>query len=773
MTVHRLPSLRSRILWTTLGVTLLVAALFLPLARHQIARSFNAFEAAYAAQEQQRLQRMLQEVAATLGRTAIDYSRWIDTVEFIAGDRPQWVDDNLTDDVFSTFKVSHVLVADAALRPVETRAAPDTPPLADPGALLKGAGTCAGAVTERRVLHRFQMLDDAPHVVVCSPIMEPEPADAPVVGVLLWLLPLDADRVAEVTRLTQFPFSLHAASEAAAPGMHVAATTIELTVPVADWNGVASISAHVTLPRPLGAQRTLMTRILLTLLAAALIALPMLILVMLETTVVRQIKAMSQWVRSVRVGDGEPLHPRQLVPPARPGFAEIGMLGEDVSDLARGLESSRADWRAEALRDSLTGLGNRPRLIADLEATMTASRAPVALLLADLDSFKSVNDLLGHPAGDLLLEEVAQALGSLVPPGTRLYRLGGDEFAILLAPASHAASEVLARTLVDDLRFIRGAAGKPLAISACVGVALTDRDGSTSLSELIAHSDLALYEAKRAGRATWRVFSPATDAAYRDALALESGLRQALADGALEAWFQPIVDAGSRKTLAFEALARWFDPIAGWISPARFIPIAEATGQILEVDLAVFEDALRAFASLHVAHPDLSLHINASARSLADPGYIARLEAILDASVVAAHAIAVELTESDLGIDDAHLQHSLAELRRLGLQLVVDDFGVGASSLGRLAQVRPVAVKIDGSFVRDMDGNGGRVCRAIVELARELGMASVAEYVETDAHAQALLEMRCDALQGYGVAAAMRPADAARWLAEHGQPIDA
>ena len=216
-----------------------------------------------------------------------------------------------------------------------------------------------------------------------------------------------------------------------------------------------------------------------------------------------------------------------------------------------------------------------------------------------------------------------------------------------------------------------------------------------------------------------------------------------------------------------EALARWHEPGWGWVSPARFIPAAERAGLIAEVDLAVIADALEAFAPLRALHPALRLHVNVSARSLADPGFLDRLFASVRRSAVPADAVAVELTETDLSVSHEQLEDALGRLRAFGIHLIIDDFGVGASSLGRLAAIHPEAIKIDGSFVRDVHGDGGRICRAIVELARELGLATVAEYVEREDQAVALAAMGCTALQGYGVGQPM-PAEAlAPWLAQH------
>lgn len=759
--IGRLPSIRFQMVAATLGVAFVVALLLLPLARERVAHGFDAFEAAHVEQEQRRLQNALQETAAALARTAIDYSRWADTVEYMAGTRPEWLEDNLTDDVFETFGVASIVMADTDLRVVSVRAAPDTTYEDGAAASLARAGTCKAAIARREPAHRFEMDGALAQVVVCSPIMLPDELD--VVGVMLWTVTLDDTRLDAVSRLTQFPFALQAAGSDAAVTVRFDEDTFDAHLPIHDSDGRASILATMRLPRPLGAQRELTTHVLLLLVAAALALPPLLMLVLLEANVVRRLRGMSTWVRSLRLREREPLQ-AGMAPPPSPGFAELAMLTQEFADLASRLETSRSEWRQEALRDSLTGLGNRPRLLADLATLLDANVRPVTVWLVDLDGFKAVNDLLGHPAGDALLLDVARTLRTSADADMQLYRLGGDEFAVVGQPDDAAAPARIARTLVDALRFVRHAAERPLSITACVGAASAPAAESTGVSELLAHADLALYEAKRAGRGSLRLFSPAMHAQYRDTLALEGGLREALAQARLEAWFQPIVDARSGAVVAVEALARWHDAAQGWIPPSRFITLAEHTGQIVEVDLAVFGAAIRAFAPMRVRHPRLQLHVNVSACTLADDDFMPRLDALLAACDLPRDALCVELTESDLSVGPEHLQQALTRLRLRGLQLVVDDFGVGASSLGRLVQVRPVAVKIDGSFVRELHGDGGRICRAIVELARELGMVSVAEFVETEAHAATLLAMGCDALQGYGVSPPLAPAAMIDWL---------
>lgn len=763
-------SIRFQLVAATVAMSLLMALLFLPFARGRIESSFHTFEAGYADQELRRLELLLEERAALFSRTALDYSRWNQTVEYIAGSRPEWIEENLTEDVFKNFNVSMIVVADRQFRVHAVRTDAAGVLASKAATIVRNGGTCTAAMARRRPLHRFEMHLGSPHVIVCSPVSAPEPG-SPVVGVLVWAVNLSGAHVDDIARLTQFPFTLHPAPAGASRVVHFEPGHIAAQTPVRDWDGRVGLRADVHLPRPLGAQRELATQVMLMLLAAALVAPPMLMLVLLELYVVRRIKRISLWVRAVRLGDSGSLERRQLeAPRSRAGFAELEMLTHDFADLTRRLEVSRAGWRDEALRDSLTGLGSRSSLLTDLASALDGAEERVALLMIDLDGFKAVNDLLGHPIGDVLLQEVAHELQRLVPVGAKAYRLGGDEFAVVWSETPPASPEGFAKLLCDGLRVVRNAGGKPLSVTASIGVGVAEPDTGLSVSELLTHADVALYEAKHGGRATYRMFSSQAYANHRAHLELEAGLRLALAEARLTAWFQPIVSAQDGALLAVEAIARWHEPDRGWIPQTRFIGVAERTGQIADVDTAVIACALRCFEPMRALHPTLRLHLNVSAQSLAKPGFVARLDAALDSNGVARKAVSIELAESGLGIGHDPLERALSHLRGGGMALLVDEFGMGASSLARLARIRPEAVKIDGSFVRDIDGDGGRVCRAIVALARELGVQSFAEYVERDDHAQALTAMGCDALQGRAVSPPL-PSDALlAWLGEREQP---
>lgn len=428
----------------------------------------------------------------------------------------------------------------------------------------------------------------------------------------------------------------------------------------------------------------------------------------------------------------------------------------------------QADARMARLasHDSLTDLPNRSLLRERLQALIDGSQhgRAGALLCLDLDRFKAVNDSLGHPSGDLLLVQVTERLQQLVRTTDTVARLGGDEFAILLdhirAP-EHVAE--LAERLVQAIEQPFDLNGQGANIGVSVGIALVPQDGDTA-PDLIKRADLALYEAKAAGRNRYRFFELAMDTQAQSRRELEIDLRRALKDEAFEIHYQPLMDVGAGQVSGFEALLRWRDPHRGSVSPGVFIPMAEELGLIVPLGDWVLRRACREAATW----PDpVRLAINVSARQFQLGDSLVRsVSEALAASGLPARRLELEITETVLMADNAATLQTLYRLRDLGVHIVMDDFGIGYSSLAYLRSFPFDKVKIDKSFVQEIGQRQDAVAiiRAVSTLCTSLGITSTAEGVETPEQFSRIAEEACTQAQGFLFSRAVPADDVSRLL---------
>jgi diguanylate cyclase (GGDEF)-like protein/PAS domain S-box-containing protein len=409
----------------------------------------------------------------------------------------------------------------------------------------------------------------------------------------------------------------------------------------------------------------------------------------------------------------------------------------------------------DALHDALTGLPNRMLFSDRLDRCLARrSRSGVrpAVLFIDLDRFKNVNDSLGHASGDRLLVEVARKLERCVRPCDTVARLGGDEFAVLLEDVVDDASavQVAERILADLSRSVR-LDEQEVVTAASIGIACGDlsyRDPG----ELLRDADTAMYRAKELGKGRYQLFDAQLRDAAKQRLSCEAELRRALTHHEIEVAYQPIVSLRTGRIVSFEALARWRRG-ARWVPPSEFIPLAEETGLIVPLERQVISQACAQLASWQARFADapLGISLNVSGRHLSDPSLVDYLRDTLESKGPIPGSVRLEITESWLLDDGAATQQVLARLRELGLKLVIDDFGTGYSSLSYLHRLPIDGIKLDQSFVRDMQSSPERaeIVRTVVELAGHLQLDVVAEGVETSSELARLREWGCDLAQGF------------------------
>jgi diguanylate cyclase (GGDEF)-like protein len=419
---------------------------------------------------------------------------------------------------------------------------------------------------------------------------------------------------------------------------------------------------------------------------------------------------------------------------------------EDVTERRR----AQAQIERMVRHDALTGLPNRVLFRERLNEAVGRGSAgeALAVLCIDLDRFKGVNDTLGHPVGDQLLRAAAQRLCECVRQGDLVARLGGDEFAIIQAEAAQpAAAKALAERLVRMIAAPFEIAGHQVVVGASVGVVLSPHDGLDP-DDLLKRADLALYDAKSAGRGTHSFFRPDMDEQARGRRELEIDLRLAVERGQIDIHYQPIVDVHTRQVRAFEALLRWRHPVRGSVMPDVFIALAEETGLIDPLGEWVLQ---RAFADAATWPQQVSVAVNLSPMQFRSGGLVNAVHAALQSSGLPAGRVELEITESVRLAEDSINLNILRALHALGVRICLDDFGVGYSSLSYLRSFPFKKIKIDRSFVRDVVGNAeaAAIIQAIATLGRSLSMSITAEGVEEPPQLERLRELGCDEAQGY------------------------
>jgi diguanylate cyclase (GGDEF)-like protein/PAS domain S-box-containing protein len=418
--------------------------------------------------------------------------------------------------------------------------------------------------------------------------------------------------------------------------------------------------------------------------------------------------------------------------------------------------SLQAALQHQAFHDSLTNLANRALFSDRVEHAIergARDSTTVGVLLLDLDGFKTVNDSLGHTAGDELLVAVAQRLRTVLRPSDTAARLGGDEFAVLLEDLVGAdeAREVAER-VIDALGHPFALAGTEVVVQASIGITVAGHVGADP-EALLRNADAAMYSAKNQGKGCYRLFEPAMHSAAVARLQLEGDLRQAVEAGEFVLHYQPVVSLDAGRVVALEALVRWQHPTRGLLPPADFIPIAEDNGLIVQIGRWVLDTACRQARAWQEAHPELCLTVavNVSPRQLADPALVDDVRRALANSGLAPETLTLEITERVLIDDTGGATARLGELKDTGVRLAIDDFGIGYSSLSALQRLPVDTLKIDKAFIDDVTTGveADALVQAILRLARTFHLVTIAEGVERTDQVRRLEELGCDQIQGF------------------------
>ena len=489
-------------------------------------------------------------------------------------------------------------------------------------------------------------------------------------------------------------------------------------------------------------------------------------------------RAMSQTIKSSGGWKGEILDRRKngevyptwlTISPVKNGNGSVSHYVVTYYDIS---ERKKVDQRMEELAffDLLTRVPNRALLLERLQRAMTTSernKTVGAVLFVDVDRFKTINDTLGHAAGDLLLRSVAQRLVAHVRESDTVARLGGDEFVVLLEHRVEDFDEAASQTKIVGEKIL-AAIARPYLLghvdhrsTASIGATLF-RGHETSIDNVLKQADLAMYKAKEAGRNRLHFFDPSMHTLVRRRAELETSLREALRNDQLALHYQAQV-AGDGHVTGSEALLRWRHPEHGEVTPAEFIPLAEQTGLILDLGYWVMEAACRQLAkwAKRAELANLTVAVNVSARQLREPDFAERVLAIISATGAKPQRLKLELTETVLAYDLDDLMIKMAKIKAGGVDFALDDFGTGYSSLSYLQRLPFDELKIDQSFVRNVvsDPNDAAIARSIVALARSLQLSVVAEGVDTGAQRDWLASVGCDAYQGYYFSRPLPPAD--------------
>ena len=742
--------------WRLAGLIAAFAALGLLATLVVVRERFNDLEMWMAERQLDRVERVLAQERAEMERLAADYANWDDTLAYLRGEQPEFVTVNFPRNTGENLNVDGVVLRDrdeALVLAIDFRADRDFEALESRVvAELQAALRVWPRDGQRRREARLLLVGGQP-IVVGRVSVSDSAMEAPASGSLTFVRSLDAADLERLAGLAGATFLLAPADSGPAPPRVAPSEGGWLARDRVD----DAVEVRVTVPALLTGE-----------LVATASALGIMGILNLVICVV--------WVRAIlrrkvtgRLGHFAELSRRMnesgLGGERWPvtGDDEIDRLAGALNQLVDDLDRHRLALDRLAYEDVVTGLANRRRLLEHLGARLADPAAPSSLVYIDLVGFKPINDALGHAAGDVVLRRLGERMAALPPPLACAARIGGDEFGLLLDGVGQAEAaewfKGVAEGLVEEVEY----GGQRVRFDLLAGIA--ERPAEGDASAWLSMADLAMYAARRQRSGRVALYAPSLGVAAQSRHVIATRLRAAIAAGAIEAWFQPLVRLRDDAVVGVESLARWRVDDA-WVPPSEFIPVAEEEGLMPALTALMLRQACDFLDAVSAAgRPDLVCSVNVSALQVADPRLPEQWAALVASKGVDPRRVAIELTEDAFDSRSEWVATTFQAIRSLGFQLWLDDFGTGHSSLARLRDYPFDVLKIDRSFVRSRsDPKAAGLLEGIVRFGQRIGLTITAEGIETSDDLEALRAMGCDRVQGFHVARPMPSADVLTWL---------
>lgn len=775
-TIRKLQTLLGRDslgLWMLLRLSALlfaVGGIFLWGSYYILDQRFDEFDQERYRQELLRVDAVFTQSQTSMKATLKDYAYWDDSRAFIEDQDPDYVSNNFTLDSLSNLRLGGVVITDASASPLmslivdaESQVVPMPNDLL---AQLKPFLTPLGPEnTSDTPTSSLQVINNQPFLIARSAIKNTQ-ANLPANGLMYFLRPLDDQYLHYLQALTTVQFDLIITP----PPADLAFAVTRNETPTGTYWVVTKQLSDLSAMLQVGGPSALLVQRQLTHQTLAANAIGLMICSLLGVYLIVHVRLLRRLQHFSRLANRHRRKPEAATRWPVQGADELDNLGTSLNELINEVESRHRDLSHIADHDPLTGIGNRrllmSRLLALQQAQPSALKPASSLLLLDLDSFKLLNDGLGHEAGDDVLKITALRAQELVRSDDTVTRLGGDEFAILFEGVSPLKALPFAERLLKALEQPISYQGHKITVRASAG--LTEVDVTLSKEDILRNADLALYEAKRRGKGQVAVFNDGFLLQASRRIYLEQALQTALQAEQLEVWFQPIIDTYSNKLVGLEALSRW--SLAGeLIPPDEFIQIAEETGLITQLGRLVFDRVGAALSTLRVDHPGLSCSVNLSVRQFRDTDLVAELSDCLQRYDLPPTALHLELTESMVAESSSEILPTMRLLVEQGFKFHLDDFGTGYSSLDRLRVLPFDTLKLDRRFVAPLSHGDELIARVIIHIGRDLGMRVIAEGAETEIEVMHLKALGCHEIQGFFFTEALTLDDLKRWITEYRQ----